>query len=182
MINLLPPAYKQEIVFAKRNAVALRYLQMTLAAAGLVGLIMIIASIKLSADTKRAESVLAPKDATIRALSQIEKPARELSKKLNQIKNLRSGQSHFSTLLGDLAKVTPKGIIISSLDLTGDQAKPLRITAVADSYESAVALREALVTSPRVAEADIEAIVPQGGTSKNLNVNVVLSFKPGQAR
>lgn len=181
MINLLPPAYKQEITFAKYNAEILKYCKLALFSGGLVALMLIGARIKLASDTARANELLAPKDALIKELEQIEPQAKALNQKLEKIKALRADQSHFSTLLADLAKSTPKGVFITSISLSGNHAKPFRIQATADSYESGVALREALATSPRTAEIDLESITPnQGG--KDFAVNIVMSFKPGQAK
>lgn len=181
MINLLPPVYKQQIAFAKRNAVIMRYLRLVIETGFVIGVLVLVVSLKLNADTAQAEAILAPKDAAIRELEGMEKDARALSNKLNRIKTQRSSQSHFSALLADLAAVTPSGAFISAINLTGDQAKPVRISAVANSYETAVAIREAIVTSPRIAGADIETISPNSG-GRDFSVTIVATFKPGQAR
>jgi hypothetical protein len=71
-------------------------------------------------------------------------------------------------------------VSIDSMTLTGDDKAPMQIAVTAQTYASALAFRNALVTSLRIAQADLETIT--SNTNGTFQTNVVVAFKPGQAK
>jgi hypothetical protein len=104
--------------------------------------------------------------------------AKAASDRLTAIKYIQSTQTNFSGVIGDIANVLPQGVKIDSMTLTGNDQLPVVMIMTAPSYNSALAVRDALTTSPRIANADIEDISGSGGL---FQLTVVIAFKPGQA-
>lgn len=181
MINLMPTEMKEQIRFAKLNRLALRYLWgavlVVLALAGVFGW----ALYTLGMQTNAALAGAAGKQQTIDKLNKTFLPAaKEASDRLNAIKYVQSTQTRFSAVIADIAKVEPQGVSIRSMTLTGADKTPVTVIAQAASYNSALAFRDALVTSPRIAGADLESIT--ANNDGTYSANLVIAFKPGQAK
>lgn len=179
MINVLPPEIKQQIIFAKRNAILLNYL----VALGIVGAIItasfVYGEAAVAGRMGRVKADLAITQSRLGEHSGVETKAKTLSERLTAIKKIQSEQTNFSSLLYDLGNLTPKGVFMSGIDLTGESTKPISINATANSYELAVAFKERLVNSVRFQDVDIISI-----TSSKDGVQIVLSanFKAGRAK
>ena len=122
---------------------------------------------------------MAHQQQTIAATAAFQKVAKDASDRLTAIAYIQTQQTRFSSLLADIAKVVPKGVSISSITLTGDASKPVRLAISGSSYDSILAFREAVVSSPRIAAADLENIAQ---ASSGYTASVVIAFKPGQAK
>ena len=179
MINLLSPDIKQQIRFAKLNRGMLGYLRLTVVVlvvlAGIFGATIYF----VSAQADQVARDVASKQQQIAAQAPRLKLARDAADRLTAIKTISAGQTRFSLLLADLAKVLPKGVAIDSITLTGDDKKPVRITILATTYNSVLVFREALASSSRISGVDLESITDQAGS---FQASVVIAFKPGQAR
>jgi Tfp pilus assembly protein PilN len=181
MINLMPPAVKEQIRYAKLNRLVVRYLQVTIL------VVVVLAGIFGWAlwQVGQLETVVAgdvsSKQATIVKLNSEFTPlAQEASDRLAAIKFVQGSQTHFSALVADIAKVVPQGVTIDSMTLTGDDKAPVKIGLSATSYQAALAFRDALMTSSRIAAADLETITTS--SSGGFTAAVVVGFKPGQAK
>lgn len=180
MINLLPPQVKEQLAFAKLNAVVMRYLKVVTALIIVLAVAFGGTYVYLSQRISGIDTELANKQAVVDSYKPTQKAAKVLNDRVAAIKSIQNAQPRFSKLLDDIAKFTLKGTSITSLALTGEDNKPLVISATAQSYSEAVSLRDALATSGRISGADIQSIADQGdGTFK---VDIVIGFKPGQAR
>jgi cell division protein FtsL len=180
MINLLPPSFKEQVRFAKHNAILIRYLKLAVLLIIVLGVSFGGTYYYLTRRIASTNAAMASKQEVIGSYTDIETQVKELNSRVAAIKTIQSSQPRFSLLLSDIAKFTLKGTAISSLALTGDDSKPVVISATAGSYTAAVSLRDALVASPRISGADIQSITGQSDGS--FSVNIVIGFKPGQAR
>ena len=106
--------------------------------------------------------------------------AKEASDRLAAVAYVFNSQTRFSALIEDLAKVVPQGVAIDTMTLTGDEKQPVRINFSATTYQAALAFRDALMTSPRVAAADLENITST--TSGSYTAAVIVGFNKGQAK
>lgn len=181
MINLLPPDLKEQVSFAKRNRMALRYLRLLIvvvaALAGVFGGTFYL----LAQQGQAVANDVADKQKTIASLNKTFTPkAKDASDRLNAIKYVQGTQTRFSAVVADIAKVVPQGVSIDSITLTGDDKTPVRVAVTAQSYSKALAFRNSLITSPRVAGADLENISSSSGGA--YQTSVVIAFKPGQAK
>ena len=180
MINLLPPDIKEQVVYSKRNVLLIRYLWLAVLLIIINAILFGGAMYYLNQRTVQAKSDLATKSSSIAQYKRVEADAKTANDRLTTLKSLRSSQARFSVLLGDFAKYTPQGVYINSITLTGDDKKPVRIVATANTYQQAAAFRDALATSPRISAADIEDIsAPATG---GYQTNITIGFKPGQSR
>ncbi len=179
MINLLPSDLKLELAYSRRNRVIANYIALALGGFGLAALTLWGTRFYLGQRLGGLNAQLQDQRQQIDQLQSIEGPARTLKARLDLIKALQTDQAHFSALLSDLAKVTPKGAYITQIALTGDATKPVRISANAGSYAAAVTLRDGLAASPRIAAADIVSVSNAAGT---FHIDINLAFKPGAAK
>jgi Tfp pilus assembly protein PilN len=182
MINLLPFTIKEQIKYAKYNRIALTYLRIMVLVAVILGGIFVGALYLVRKQTAAISSDVAGKQTTIAGITHTFVPtAQDVSNRLNAIKYVQSTQTHFSQVIADIAKVLPQGVTINSMTLTGNDKMPVSIGVTATSYSAALALRDDLATSPRIAGADLETISSSDGGS-TYQTTVVIAFKPGEAQ
>jgi Tfp pilus assembly protein PilN len=180
-INLLPQQTKEQVQFAKHNRVVLGYLFLVVVVLGICGGLFGWAWLNLDRREQDFQKQLVQRQNDIAGFKGVEDEAKSANARLSAIKTIQGSQSRFSLLLADLGKYTPKGVFISNINLTGDDKKPVRITADADTYANGVALRDAMASNPRISAADLETI-NFNGDAKVYSVSVTIAFKPGQAR
>jgi Tfp pilus assembly protein PilN len=180
VINLLPPDFKQEMVYAKRNAILVRYIGLLVVVWIVVGAGFYGSHIYLNQKLSEAADSIDAKAKTAAGFKEIEANAKTLNSRVAAIKAIQDSQPKFSAVLADLAKTVPKDAAITQLTLTGDDTKPVKISAVATSYATAVSFRDALAASPRISGADIDSI--SGNITGGFSVSITIGFKPGQAK
>lgn len=181
MINLMPPNVKSQIYYARLNLLVLRYIKLSvlvvLALAGVFGW----ALQNLHQTATRVDQEASDKQATIASLNKSFTPkAKEASDRLAAVAYVYNSQTHFSAVIEDLAKVVPQGVAIDTMTLTGDDKQPVRIGFTAATYQAALAFRDSLMTSPRVAAADLENITST--TSGSYTAAVTVGFNKGLAK
>lgn len=181
MINLLPSDQKEQIRYAKLNRTALGYVRVLVAVVVVLGAIFGGAIYQVGKQTDAITADVAAKTATIAALNISFTPkAKDASDRLAAIKYVQTSQTKFSAVIADIAKIVPQGVSIDTMTLTGDDKVPVRISVTASSYAGALAFRNALITSSRIAGADLETISSTSGSS--YQTSVVIAFKPGLAK
>jgi Tfp pilus assembly protein PilN len=182
MINLMPPAMKEQIRYAKLNRLVLRYVKVTVLVVIVLGGIFGWALWQLQIQAATVDTDMTNKEATIAALNRDFTPkAQEASDRLTAIKFVLTNQTRFSAVIADIAKVVPQGVSIDSMTLTGSDAEPVRIGFNTQTYQGALAFRNALMTSPRIAAADLE-VISANTTAPGFSAAVIIGFKPGQAK
>jgi Tfp pilus assembly protein PilN len=181
MINLLPGDIKEQIAFSKRNKVLLRYVRLSvfamLACTGLLG----FSYLRLRTQQTEADKQLGVRQVEVAKYKDLEKNAKNVNARIAAIKSIQATQSHFSSLLEDLGRVTPPSVVITSIALTGDDKKPVRISGTTPTLSAVAAFHDALQQkSARIAAADIENV---GRDEKgNYSFGLSIAFKPGKAR
>lgn len=182
MINLLPPDLKEQIRYAKLNRLVLRYLRVTVVMVIVLGGMFAGAYYLISNQAKSISADVLTKEQNINGQKKALIPkAQDASERLNAIKFIQDTQTRFSLLIADLVKVLPQGVKLESVNLTGDEKAPVALSVTADTYDEVLALRNSLVTSPRIADADLVTI-QSNLTHTSWTGTLVLSFKPGQAK
>lgn len=181
MINLIPTEQKEAIRYAKLNRLVLSYLRVLVAVMVVLGVIFAGSIYMLGKQAAELAQDVATKTATIASINKTFTPkAKDASDRLAAIKYVQTSQTRFSALIADIAKVVPQGVTIDAMTLTGDEKTPLRIAVTATTYAGALSFRNAIITSPRVAGADLENISASG--TSGYQTTVVVAFKPGQAK
>ncbi len=183
MINLLPPTIKQEIIYSKRNKVLLRYTYISVGVMLVLAGALVGARFALNQQISAADKRLADKQITIDSRKSLEADAKKLNARLTSIQTIQKNQAKFSVLLSDLAQYMPTGTAISSISLTGEDKKPVKLTVTAVDYKTALGFRDSIAKSKRISAADIEDIrgVPVGLKS-TYTVTLSFLFNPGSAK
>jgi Tfp pilus assembly protein PilN len=179
MINLLPTDLKEQIRFAKLNRLTLRYLELVIVVIVILGVIFVGSLFYLNAQSAQVAKDVASKQASIAKTTAFQKQAKDASDRLAAIKSIQASQTRYSVLLDDLAKVLPTGVSMDAIVLTGNDKAPVKLTVTGNTYDSILAFRNSLITSPRISGADLESI---GQSGSLFTASVVIGFKPGQAR
>lgn len=180
MINMLPPALKEQMRYARLNRLALQYVR------GLAAMLVVLAAVFavslyfLNEQSAMLTNDVASKRESIKQYEPDVKLAQEAASRLAAIKTIQASQTRFSLLLDDLAKVLPRGVAIGSINLTGDDKKPVRVSVSGNSYNAILAFRESLAGSPRISGVDLENVTQS--SPGVYAASVVIAFKPGQAR
>lgn len=157
-LNLLPDEIKKEIEFAKKNAKLLQYVYIIMAV--LVCFVGLIFSLSFVLYTQKSTA----QDQVSLAESQIEEQntkltqAQDLYKRLQVIKSIRSDSIDWQYVFSEIARVTPTNLQIQSFTSPSGSTKA-RLTGLADSEQSVVALKENMASSPLFSYIDIESIV-----------------------
>lgn len=179
MINLLPPPIKEQVRFAKLNAKTVFYARLLVLTALLIGGSFAGAQWYLTQRMAKVDSQIEQRKLDITKFKPFEEKVQAVNARLTAIKAIQSNQPKFSVLLSDLAALTPKGVTILNVSLTGDDKQPVRIAATANSMNAATAFRENLAASSRISAADIETVSKEAG---GVRVSIVVAFKPGLAK
>ena len=182
MINLLPPEIKSEIAYSKRNAVLRHYIILVALLAAVLSAGLFGAHTYLAQKMKDVDKSIAENQLKIASKKQLEAEAQNINSRLTSISNIQKSQAKFSVLLDDLARDMPRGTAISTISLTGDDTKPVKLTVTAVDYNTALGFRDSITSSPRISAADIESIKVKAPGSRAHVVTVTFTFNPGQAR
>lgn len=181
MINLMPPAIKEEIAYARRNAKLISYLKITVLVVLILAGALVGGRYYLDQQTKAVQSQVADKQLEMAQYSQAQADATKINQRLSAIAAIQKSQARFSELLDDLAHYMPQGTAITSIGLTGDDKQPIRLTVKASDYKTALSFRDSIVRSKRISAADIQDIKADAAT-KSYVVTVVFAFNPGSAK
>ncbi len=179
MINLLPPDIKVQLKYAKYNRLVLSYLKLAVGVVVLLGTIFAGTLYYVAQETNRVAKGVESRQAELNSNLAFQKQAQEISDRLQAIKTLDSSQTRFSLVLDDISKYLPQSVSLEGITLTGDDKKPLAIAIFGSTYDSILAFRNAVLLSPRISGADLVSIANNG---TGFQGNVVIAFKPGQAK
>ena len=185
MINLLPPSLKEEIRYAKLNRIVLGYVKVTV----LVVIVLVVifggAFYYLNLEASAALSNVTSKEQTISQYKGTILPkATDASSRLSAISYVQNTQTHFSKVISDIAQVIPQGVSLDTISFDGSSATPVSITVSTQTYDEVLELRNALLTSPRIAACDIDSITALSPAQYGYSFSgsLVFAFKPGEAK
>jgi Tfp pilus assembly protein PilN len=183
VINLLPPDIKEQIRYSRRNRLLRNYLIMSVSVTAVLAGALLGGRLYLNQQVSDAQSRIADKNLQIASYKKVEDDAKKINARLSAIQSIQKSQTKFSVLLDDLAQNLPQGSSISSLTLTGDEQKPVRMMVNAVDYGTATSVRDSITKSKRISAADIESIQgPDNQKTKYYQVTVSFAFNPGATR
>lgn len=179
MINLLPSDIKLQTRYAKYNRITIGYVRLVIAVTIILAGIFAGTIFYVNRETAQVAKSVQDRQAELDTKLAFQKKAQDISDRLAAIKSLETSQTRFSVLLDDLSKYLPQSVSLEGITLTGDDKKPLSIAIAANSYDSILAFRNAVLLSPRISGADLVSIT---SNATGFAGNVVIAFKPGQAK
>lgn len=139
-----------------------------------LGLIVFTANRYANSQTQTLNSLLEEKKTAADSFSEVESKAARLQTDISAVKNLLDDQTKFSVVLADIASVLPADTYITSIGLSNDSAKPVKLVVVTNSLEQSGVVRNALLTSNRIEAVDIQN-VSQNAQSGSFSVNLVIA-------
>ncbi len=184
MINLLPQTLKEEVAYSRKNTTVMRYLKLGIMVSVMLVAILYGARYYLNQQIAQTQNSIANKQLQIGHYKSLQHDAKLVNARLVSIQKVQTGQAKFSLLLSDLAQYMPKGTAITSLTLTGDDKKPVRLTVEAQDYKTALGFRDSIARSQRISAADIETIeaTTDAAGKTTYKVTITFTFSPGAAK
>ncbi len=138
MINLLPPDYKDELVFARRNTALKNWVIMS--CAGVLGIVLIIAvgQIFISRSTVNSQRQVNQTREQLNAqkLEETQKQVTDISDSIKLAIAVLGREILFSKLLSQVATAMPNGSSLQSLTINSTQGG-IDLTAGATTYQTA---------------------------------------------
>lgn len=142
MINLLPPVYKEEYHYARRNTSLLRWV--TMFGFGIIGVLLISAAgivfLQREANSYAAQAVLGEQSLKNQQQGKVEAEAKSISNDLKLAVQVLSQEILFSQLLKQMAVNTPSNVRLSGLTIS-EVKGAVDITAVTANYDAATQLQ-----------------------------------------
>ncbi|HEU5187585.1 MAG TPA: PilN domain-containing protein [Candidatus Saccharimonadales bacterium] len=150
MINLISPQAKKQLRAARVNRTLGSYFLILLGAAMLLGGIFAVGFYTTNVAMQQANQLTAENLQKAEAYAKVRTQAEAFSKDLNVAKTILASDVRFSKLIGTIAAVIPKGVILTNLTLTAAQNPnaPLTINARAKNFDDGIALKNNLEASP----------------------------------
>lgn len=142
MINLLPGAVKEDIKYARRNAVLLRWAAVLLVTLAIIGLVTVGGGVYIQQSKKSYEiqNQQARETLKIQKLDETQSRLLGISNNIKLVIQVLSRDILFSKLLTQLGSVTPQGVILSKLEISQVQGG-LDLAAKSTSIETATQLQ-----------------------------------------
>lgn len=185
MINLLPPHVKEQVSYSQYNRVIYYYIWLIVALVLIIGASFTVVWLYINNQIASVETKLSEAQAQVNSYKDLEARGKQLADRLVAIDKVQSDRNKFSSLLGEIANLTPKNVYISSISAGQENNQPIKILAFGTDYASAVSLRNSLATSKRFSNVDItdvgEATSSTNG-QKSYKINIVVGLKPGATK
>jgi len=172
MINLLPPATKQEIMYARRNTKMLRWASAIVAV--IIGIVLIVGfgTLYINKSTKAYTTQLADTTQQLKAqkLDETSKRVQDISSSLKLVTQVLSREVLFSKLVQQIGAAMPPNTVLTNLQINKLQGG-IDLSAQAVDYKTATQIQVNLQdpTNKIFAKSDILSITCNGNGTGTLN-------------
>jgi Tfp pilus assembly protein PilN len=184
MINLLPHEEKRQLRAARTNTLLLRYNIALLIVLIFLGLATMIVSLYLGNTKALAEQTINTNKAKAASYATIQSQADLFRSNLSIAKQILGSEVTYNKIILSIASLMPPGTILDKLNLDSQTfGTPIVLTAQANSYESAIKLKDSLQSSPLFSDVHFESITSADGKNGYpFNVNLSVTFKKEAAK
>lgn len=167
MINLLPNGKKDDILAARANVILLRYIGIIVIALVFILVIFAASESVLNRTMETARSRIEANSVKADVYSTTQQEVDTLSGKLSEAKTLLNSDIRYSTVLTEMGRLTPAGVIIKQVTLNDAafNGTPLKITAYARSTAEASTLQTQLQTSSLFSQVSLQQTDTSNGIS-----------------
>jgi Tfp pilus assembly protein PilN len=140
MINLMPPAHKQSVLYARRNTFLIRWVMGLVVVSACLVVVTGGGLFYLKQDTSANQKTVDQTKADLKAQKEDETLARvsEMSSNLKLVVDVLSNEIMFSKLLQQMAQVMPPGTVLQNLSLKSTLSGGMDLEIAARSYEDGV--------------------------------------------
>lgn len=143
MINLLPEDSKKELRAARMNVTLLRYNIITVATLGLLILVVVGFYVYLVSAQANAETAKRESDSQTDQYRDTANEAKTYRENLATAKQILDNQINYSSVIFDITKLLPRGVVLNSLNLSAsDFGNQTTITANAKDYAAVTNLKK----------------------------------------
>ncbi len=143
MINLLPDDVKKDIGAARMNVILLRYNLFALMAAGILVGMCVMFFVFLNFSQSSAVASSDENQAKVAQLNEVVTQANAYKQDLATAKQVFDQSINFSEIVFAIAKLVPKGVVLSDISLETSQFdSPITFSAYATDYDEATQLKE----------------------------------------
>lgn len=169
MINLLPPAVKQEITFARRNGVLIRWIIAMVAVIVGIGFMTLFGQFYINKNTQNQQKVAKLTEERIAAqnLSSTKKELQTLSDDVKTIVQILNKQLLFSKMLTSIGSILPAGTALSDITFTSsDSAIDLSVSAADKNAATQAFVNINDPSNNLFSKADLVSITCDSGSTK----------------
>ena len=178
MINLLPPAKKQQIHAAQANVLLLRYCLASLVLAVLLATIVGITYLTLSNSKAAAASAMQEAEAKSTQYADTQAKAAEFTSNLAVAKTILDKEVRYTTAAINIAQTIPSGIILNSLQLNAQSfGTPMVLDAQGKTYDDAIRLKTAFEESPYFDEAHLLSVGESDDEAYPVSIQISVIIK-----
>jgi Tfp pilus assembly protein PilN len=176
MINLMPPNEKRQLRAARTNSLLLRYNFLLLGAMAFLGVAVTLTWVYLSTAKATAETTQAENDARVSTMRSIETDAQKLRANLSIAKQILNNEVTYTKVIFTIASLMPRGTVLDGLNLDSKTfGTPAPLVAKAATYETALALKDSLQSSPLFSDVHFQSITSNTG-SQQLQYPLTVTF------
>lgn len=166
MINLLPPAAKRTFGAGRVNALLIRYIWITIALFGLLGLLCALTFAMLEGARQASQQQINANNADVASLASVQAQSDTFAANLAISKSILDQQTHYTDTLLKISQFFVPGTTISvlSLDETSYGA-PVTLQIAAVSEQAALQLKTSMQSSTLFSDVHFQSIsLNPGGT------------------
>lgn len=142
MINLLPPDIKQNVSFARRNTILVKWASVLMLA--ILGVVIISTAgfiyLRQTTNTQEIQLKQAQNELKAKKLEETQKHVQELSNSLKLVTQVLSREILFSKLITQIGSTMPANTSLSSLNIDKVEGG-IDLTAVSTDYNSATQIQ-----------------------------------------
>lgn len=179
MINLLPTQQKTDIIAARANIILIRYIGIIILAFVFILAIFTTSETVLSGTLETAKSRIEANTIKADVYTSTQQEVNNLSSKLSDAKMQLDSDISYSTILTEIGKLTPSGVVIKDMTLNDSALKgsPLAITAYAQSTAEVSTLQRQFQSSPLFTQVSLQQTNTSGGIdSYPVSVSLSVTF------
>jgi Tfp pilus assembly protein PilN len=138
MINLLPPQIKEDMLYARRNTILIKWLLASAVSIVGIAVIVIAGTIYISQMTKTYAAEVEDSKQQLQAqqLDETQKKVQEMSGSMKLVVQVLSRQVLFSSLLQQIGSAIPSGAVLTGLSINTLEGG-IDLDAAAKDYETA---------------------------------------------
>jgi len=165
MINLLPPATRQQFIAGRVNALLIRYIWIVLALFALLALLSGLTAFMLENVKQSIQNEISSNNTNAASLQEVQVRADTFRTNLEVAKSILDQQTHYSETILKISSLMTPGTAISSLSL--DQTTygtPVTLQISAKSEQAAVMLKQSFQESTLFSDVHFQSISIGSGT------------------
>lgn len=184
MINLLPLEEKRQLRAARTNTLLLRYNIALLIVFIFLGLATMVVYVYLNNTRAVAEQTINDNKTKAASYAIVQSQADVFRSNLSIAKQILGNEVTYSKVILAVANLMPPGTVLDKLNLDSQTfGTPMVLTAQANSYESALKLKDSFQSSSLFTDVHFENITSaEGTTGYPFNVNLSVTFKKDAAK